>query len=486
MNEPKHHQLPVFWLGLAGALCVAIFAIRISGPSDLEGYSQHRNVGYVMDIMWEGHWLAQRDIQGRILSKPPLHSWTVAPFAMVLGVNRLTLTIPSFLAVFVLAVVVFEVGRRRFSLLAGGLAALVMILAPPMAKHIALVRSDPLFTLAVTAIAFAAFNAWETGKGWSVFWFVGALATLTKGPLSVLLAGSGLISYFWEKQEGSTPPPLRGPHGKGITIFLALTLSWFLVAWLQYGRELIDKLFLDELLGQAVGLNKGFPGKNLPKPTLYLLVRFLPFSPFAFYGIWRVFHDPAGNFKERRFERFLTCWVVTGLLIFSLAAHHRPDLLLPLWPACALLAGRELARFAERLGWIRFRWAFFATCLLLVGGVYLTYHLPWGKRADKSYYTEQVRAAAAALDASDVDPLQLYHLDTPVTFQMHLHTYRPWMEPSTIERLVSTIDEPIYIATGERSLDDVNIDLSNVTVERVFRWPEDNEFDSIISIFRIQ
>ncbi|OQY64577.1 MAG: hypothetical protein B6D47_13175, partial [Rhodocyclaceae bacterium UTPRO2] len=59
---------------------------------------------------------------------------------------------------------------------------------------------------------------------------------------------------------------------------------------------------------------------------------------------------PAVDAAARRFERFLFCWIVGGIVLFSLASHHRGDLLLPLWPAAALLAGREMARLAERMG----------------------------------------------------------------------------------------------------------------------------------------
>ena len=80
------------WGVLIVLLCLLVFLIRITGPSDLEGYAQHRNIGYVMDMMWGGNWLAQHDIQGRILSKPPLHSWTIAPFAAIFGVDRLAMS----------------------------------------------------------------------------------------------------------------------------------------------------------------------------------------------------------------------------------------------------------------------------------------------------------------------------------------------------------------------------------------------------------
>jgi len=474
-----------FWLILIPLLCTLVFFIRITGPTDLEGYAQHRNVGYVMDMMWQGNWIAQHDIQGRILSKPPLHTWLTAPFAAVFGVDRLALTLPSFFAVLALALLVFEVGRRRFGVLAGGLAALAVVLAPTMSKHIALVRSDAIFTFAVALAAFAAYRAWERGTGWTLFWLAAAFATMTKGPLGPILAASGLLSYFWERRTAPETAPPRGSHLRGIAVFLAFTLGWFLLALFDQGYDLIDKIIFDELLGQATGARKdSFPGQNLPMPTLFLLARFLPFSLFFFYALWRGFRHPAADAGERRFERFLICWVLSGLLIFSLAAHHRPDLLLPLWPACALLAGRELARLSERMGALYFVRVAASVCALLLLSVFLTYHSVWGKRAERSEIAEGVRDAATALAASGIDPAQLHHFGTPVTLQMYLGTFRPWMSVREFETLLAVADGPVYVAS-RRGFEDIGLDIGDARIDTVFSWPEDGSREALVQVFRI-
>lgn len=475
-----------FWLILVGALCVLIFLIRITGPTDLEGWAQHRNVGYVMDMMWQGNWIVQHDIQGRILSKPPLHTWLIAPFAAVLGVDRLAMTVPSFLAVLALSVLVFFEGRRRFGVMAGGLAALSVVLAPMLSKHIALVRSDPVFALAITVGAFAAFRAWDSGKGWTLFWFAGALATLTKGPLGLILAAGGLLAYFWERRTDPATLPPRGSQLPGIALFLGVTLSWLLLALRDQGLGLIDKMFFDELVGHATGVRKdGFPGANLPKPALFLLFRFLPFSIFFFYGLWRVFRAPAADAGERRFERFLAAWVLSGLVIFSLAAHHRADLLLPLWPACALLAGRELVRLAERVGMFRFRTGLAAVCVLLVAGIYANYHVTFGKRAENTDHAARVKLAADAIVAHGLDPRQLHHMGTSVTLQMYLGTFRPWVSAQDLGTLLTSGGGPIYLAAESREMDAVESLPDTVIVESVFEWTDSDSDRPLIRIFRL-
>ncbi|MFZ2908382.1 MAG: glycosyltransferase family 39 protein, partial [Candidatus Desulfobacillus denitrificans] len=280
---------PLAWGVLLAALVLALFALRLTAPSNLEADAQDRNVGYVMDVVWEGHWLVQQDIRGRIMSKPPLHTWVASAFAEIGGINRLTLALPSALAVLAMALLVLEVGRRRYGILAGGLAGFAVVMAPMMSKHIALVRTDALFALVVAAGAFAAHRAWTRGGGWTPFWFWAGLATLIKGPLGLVLAALGLLAWFWERRSDPATPRLAGAQWAGIAVFLLLTLGWLVPAIVSAGEPLVSKLFFEELVGQATGVGKGgFPGRNLPRPTLYFILRFLPFSLFALYALWRI------------------------------------------------------------------------------------------------------------------------------------------------------------------------------------------------------
>ncbi len=434
------------WGALLAILVLAFYVLRLTGPSNLEADAQDRNAGYVMDVVWEGHWLVQQDIRGRIMSKPPLHTWAAAALAEIGGVSRLTLTLPSMLAVLAMALIVLHVGRQRYGMLAGGLAALAVVLAPMMSKHIALVRTDALFALAVAVAAFAAQRAWERGGGWTPFWFAAALATLIKGPLGLVLAAMGLLAWFWERRCDPAAPPLRGTHRAGLGLFLLLVLGWLVPAILSAGQPLVDKLFFEELVGQATGVGKGgFPGRNLPKPTIYFVLRFLPFSLFAAYGLWRIARHPAAQAAERRFERYLFCWIVGGIILFSLASHHRGDLLLPLWPAAALLAGREMARPALRIGTAWTAAVLSGLTLFFLGAAWWSYHAKAERESEEVRYTAAAEEATRALAASGLDAKRLHHLDTPVTLQLGLGTFRPWIGENQALRLMGA-DAPAWLA----------------------------------------
>jgi 4-amino-4-deoxy-L-arabinose transferase-like glycosyltransferase len=463
-------QRPIAWRAILPALVLAIFILRLTGPSELEGDAQNRNIGYVMDAVWQGHWLVQTDIQGRIMSKPPLHTWLVGAFAAVGGINRLTLSLTSALAVAGMSLLVFQAGRRRFGIAAGGLAGLAVVLAPMMSKHITLVRTDALFALATALAAFAAHRAWARGGGWTAFWFWAALATLIKGPLGLALAAMGLLAWFWERRSDPAMPRLRGTHWPGLALFLLLILGWLLPALYFYGRPLVEKMFFEELIGHATGVGRGgFPARNFPMPTFYFIVRFLPFSLFAGYGLWRVVRRPAADAGERRFERFLFCWVVGGLLLFSLASHHRGDLLLPLWPAAALLAGREMAELSGRIGKRRTVAAMLGLIGFFLGGAYWTFHVKAQRNAEVRYTLETAQAASA-LAASGLDVKRLYHLDTPVTLQLALGTFRVWIKEEEALRLADG-PQAVLLAVESPEKFPRLFGPEGPELREVFRWP---------------
>ncbi len=475
------------WTLLLVILAAVVFTIRITGTGDLEDNSQSRNVGYAIDLVKNGDWLVQYDLQGRILSKPPLHTWLVGLFAVPFGLNRVTLALPSFLAVVAMTLLVFDIGRRRFGLLAGGLAGLAVIMTPLLGRQIGMVRSDALFALAITGGAWAAFRAWETGRGWILFWVCGAVAVLTKGPLGLVLSSAGLLAWLWENRTHGPALKPRGGHLWGIVIFLGICLAWIVPALWFHGRPLVDKMIFEELLGHVASADNGKVEGNLAlrlfKPTLNFLSRFAPFSLFACYGLYRVFRRPAVDAGERRFERYLACWVLAGMVIFTVVAHHRADLLLPLWPAGALLAGREGDRLYSKIGPGKLAWGATVVSLLLLVGAWLNYHPVGGRNLKSSAYSETVRQAAVAFRATGIDPKRLHYMDTPTTFQYHLGTAKRWEEPAAI-----LADRPghdrMLVATGGEVIEPATFAMADVS--EVFRWPVDHGEEPVVRVYELR
>ena len=418
----KPHPL-VMKLGIAmlGLLVSALFVLRVTGPPNLIDNDQERPTSYVLDALLNHHWLCQRDWTGDIMSKPPLYSWISAVVAMPAGhLNYFTLYFPCFVAALLIVSLLYITGTKHFGWRAGLLAGVFYLTTPAGAKHMALARTDGLFAATITLTALLGFRAWSQQKGWVWFWLAAALATLTKGPLGVLLASLGLLAAVWESR-GGRPARIGGSHWAGLAVFALVAGGWFALAYHETGQPFIDKIIKGELVAHAVATKHGHFGRGFGETPFFFLTRFLPWSLVAVVGLWRIWRWPAADETERRFERFLFCWVVGGLFVFALGTHQRSDLVLPVFPAAALLAGREIANWTRRWSARQFtiRVGAVAVFWLAAYGTYL--HTAYAKEEEivQTYGLEELARTARQRVGETPAILQV---DSPFTLHYYLNS----------------------------------------------------------------
>ena len=428
------------------AIWLCFFLLRLGGPPNLRDHDQERPASYVMDVVQNGNWICQRDYQNNIASKPPLYTWlaalTTIPFERI---SRFTLYLPNALAVLITAWIIFMVGSSVFGENTGFFAALFYIVSSPGLKQLCLARTDPLFTMFTALAAVLVYRAWIQGKGWTWFWLASAAATITKGPLGIVLATGGLFAYFWERKDGNRQS-LVGNQLPSILLFLLITLGWFFMAYAKCGQEFIDKLLLNELVGHTVGIYKNkVPLIGFYKPTFYCLTRFFPWSILGFIGFWRILKRPSQDIGVRTAERFLFCYFFFGLLLFSLASHHRGDLIFPLLPAVSIVAGNVFAGlFQVRSSRLLFlcAGAMVATALIAAG----IYYFVLRSQDDRVRSTYRLKDAAEYIDNTLNRDVRIEYVNTPYTLQFYLNTLRRLITPEEAARLM-TKSEPIFIIT---------------------------------------
>jgi hypothetical protein len=144
----------------------------------------------------------------------------------------------------------------------------------------------------------------------------------------------------------------------------------------------------------------------------------------TFFGLWRLCRRPAADPEERRLERFLFCWFAVGMLIFCIAPHQRADLLWPIMPAGALIAGRELHRLGLRIAPRRFYASLTIAVLLGLAG-FGVYHFGVQARQPVVRRTVALKQLAQEIESRAGRDLPLVFVDTPMTLQVYLHTLQP-------------------------------------------------------------
>lgn len=460
-------------LCVVGAWCV-FWLIGITGPSDLADHDhQERQASYVLDVLVNGNWACQQDQNGELCGKPPLYTWLAAGLSLPFGrISRVSLFLPGAAAVLGMMLTIWYLGRRYFGPWAGAFGALALLLSPSGTRMLDMARIDGLFACTVFLAAALAFAAWQSGRGWTWFWLAAAAATLAKGPLGLVLAAGGLFAHLWERR-GHPDMRLRGSHWIGVVLFFLFTLGWFLLAYHTKGPALLDRMLGSELIHEAVKAKRDY--FSFTKPTICILTRFLPWSVLVILAVWRAFRHPATDTGERRLERFLVCYFLFGLVLFSLGAHQRPDLVFPLLPAAALLAGRELARWLQPETQPHLlRWLAVALAAGAVGFGLYTHVFHRVDRDKDMFRTRGVRELATRFEREfGKDYPLLICKDAPVTFQVFLNTFRPHVSYEEAARRLAA-PEPVLVLVAN-PVELRKLLPGDAACHEVMRWPATGE-----------
>lgn len=425
---------PIF--AAIAALALLMFVMRLAAPPNLLAQSQRPPAAYVLDVVKNGNWLCQRDLDGSVASKPPLWVWLSALATLATGrISSFTLYLPGAVAALGTAWLVVAAGVRFFGPRAAFYAGLATLLHTAGFKAMGLARTDGVFAFTVTVTALLAFRSATLGRGWTWFWLAAAAATLTKGPLGLLFGGCGLLAWIWERRSDRSIA-LRGSHRLGVALFLVIVGGWFYLSYRQLGQPLLDKMIGVELLGHLATNHRGaLPLTQFLEAPFYYVTRTSPWWLAGCVGLWRIWKHPATDPRERRFERFLFCWFVGGLFALGIAAHQQANLNWPLLPAAALIAGREVDRLAQR--WSRRSFdAVIATLIALMVASYAVGYFVITPMEPVIKRTIAVRELAGRFESLAGPEFPLTHVGDTTGLQIYLNTSRPSVSAQRAVRLL--------------------------------------------------
>lgn len=184
-------------------------------------------------------------------------------------------------------------------------------------------------------------GAASAGWQWSaVGWAAIAFAVLTKGPIGLALPLLIAIPYALWRRAGRVIWSPAGP-----LLFAALLMPW-LMAMLRRVPDFLRYAVVTETLVRLTT-----PALDRTGPLWYfipiVLAGALPWTVVALAGFRSlgVRRGPEG--RADPYVVFLLCWILVPLVFFSLSQSKRPQYVLPLVPAVALLVA-HLWRDAQR------------------------------------------------------------------------------------------------------------------------------------------
>jgi 4-amino-4-deoxy-L-arabinose transferase-like glycosyltransferase len=468
LRGPSALQTLTPYLALFGVWLV-LFAIGVTGYPNL--LDNERRIGaYALDVMQNGHWVAQHDSTGQFMSKPPGLTWLVVLASYCSGgLSRFSLYLPSALATLGVALLIFQAGCRFFTERAAFIAAFAYLFSYVTEKQLTTARYDGLFTLPVFLGALALYRGWKEGRGWLVFWLSMTFGAMVKGPLVFILPLFGLLAVFLEKHTGRLFS-WNWRHALGFAIFAAVCGSWLALVLHYHGDEFTNKILRRELVGHA--LNDGgkhWVGERFYLAPLEVLIQFLPWSPVAILAALRMLRRGKPE-DGHSFERYLSCYFIGGLILFSVAAHQRGRLTWPLIPALALLAGRQLDIWFREISTRRLRrWALRLGCATIIASALNHY---WFMRySKKCQQTLAFRDLAELLRREAGENPPVVYVDAPFAVQFYLSQFRYNVSVPAAAELLESSNRVLVVSSGSAAL---RITEATAAIPFVlYSWPGD-------------
>ncbi|MDO8263149.1 MAG: glycosyltransferase family 39 protein [Gallionella sp.] len=313
------------------------------------------------EMVATGDWVTPHLNGLKYFEKPPLQYWATATAYTVFGEHQWASRLWTALTGFAGLLLVWFAGLRLFGREAAGYAAMLLgssFLYIGM-SHINTLDMGVTFfiTLGILALLLAQTQTdSKKQRNWMLLAWAGmGLAVLSKGLMGMVLPGAALFVYMVVQRDFSL---LKRMHWlSGLAVFMLVTAPWFYLV-MKANPEFFDKFFIYEHYTRFTTTEHG-----RYQPWHYfipvLLGGMLPWSVLMLDTLLRpVLGAKAGRdskpvAKVFNAERFLLVWVVFVYVFFSMSGSKLPSYLLPMFPALALLMGRQVAGMsARRLFWL--------------------------------------------------------------------------------------------------------------------------------------
>src|ERR1041385_9032025 len=107
-------------------------------------------------------------------------------------------------------------------------------------------------------------------------------------------------------------------HLAGVAVFVVVCGGWLLLVWTGHRDEFVHKMLQQELAAQIItDYGKYLPGQRFWEAPLSTAIDFLPWTPLGISALVKSLRRGSKT-DGRSFERFLACWFVVGLILFSI------------------------------------------------------------------------------------------------------------------------------------------------------------------------
>jgi 4-amino-4-deoxy-L-arabinose transferase-like glycosyltransferase len=317
------------WLLALLIACACLDVYRLGGPS-LFDQDETEYAEIAVEMVHGGDPLTLHVNFQPWYVHPPLFMWLVAATGGVFGFTPFTVRIWSMLFSLLAVYATVLLGRLLFGGRTGLLAGAILGTSLQYLVQARLAVFDTVL-LAWVLLAFYAFlMGYRTGRRehYLRFFMFAGLATLTKGPIGIILPGLVIAAFVIARRAWGIWRDV--PWAAGLALYAVIGLWWYGAMILLHGRAFIAANVGYYTVGRYFGVVEKHDG-----PWFFyipvLLAGALP---------WSTFWPPAAAWHARRRSEDGSVIVLLGVLVpflfYSLARTKLPGYALPIYPFAAI------------------------------------------------------------------------------------------------------------------------------------------------------
>ncbi|MCU6433395.1 glycosyltransferase family 39 protein [Undibacterium sp. Jales W-56] len=344
----KQHRSPydsptTLWLI---ALVFLLAWLYMLGARTLVPTDEGRYAEMAREMVATGDWITLRLNGIKYFEKPPLQNWMNAISFELFGLGewqaRLWTGLCGLLGIAVTAYAGFKVFNRRI-----GISAALILGSSFLWFGLGHINTldmglSGMMTLSLCGLLLAQrpdASAAEQRYGMLLCWVGMALASMSKGPIGLVLPGAALVIYTLATRDWALWSRLH--LGKGLLVFFVITAPWFILVW-QKNPEHPYFFFIHENFQRftsKVHHREGAWYYFFP----ILILGILPWLGLLLQGLWSGLREQATS-KSFQPKKMLLIWSVFIFVFFSMSGSKLPSYILPIFPALALLIAAQLER----------------------------------------------------------------------------------------------------------------------------------------------
>ncbi|HET7396137.1 MAG TPA: phospholipid carrier-dependent glycosyltransferase [Gammaproteobacteria bacterium] len=341
-------------LAFLAAACFALLWFANLQYRDLFQTDEGRYAEIPREMLASGDWVTPRLDGLKYFEKPALQYWATAATYAVFGesnwTSRLWTALTGFLGVLLTAWVGWRLFDRRTAwaaaiILASSFYYVIMGHFNTLDMGVSFFMSATLFAF-LLAMQAADKEDIRARRNWMyVAWAAAALGMLSKGLEAVVLPGAVFVLYTLVARDWKRWKQLH--YYGGLLIFLVIAAPWFVLVSIR-NPDFAYHFFIFEHFERFLT-----PVAHRPGAWWY-------FIPILIAGVlpwWPQFvRAVAGSGKHAlqakgssEFDPVLFMWIWVGFIFvfFSLSDSKLGSYILPIFPALALLVGRELGKLRK-------------------------------------------------------------------------------------------------------------------------------------------